>query len=175
MYRFKFYLLFVAPVYNIPKLSLSLYKNSPMQIYGRFVLVSLKVILYISLHYLSLSFIMGLKKVILIKKVIISICLSDLIYFEPQQDVSGWNYCMIEKNFLNCNIFCIPESFTTNISHQLFDYKITFVNSQLEKTNFKSDFILKNRFETFVLNISGIKDKSYSDLVWRFQLISIEG
>ena len=27
------------------------------------------------------------------------------------------------------NIFCIPESINANISHQLFDYKITFVNS----------------------------------------------
>ena len=26
--------------------------------------------------------------------------------------------------------FCIPESFNTNISHQLFDYTITFVNPQ---------------------------------------------
>jgi hypothetical protein len=26
--------------------------------------------------------------------------------------------------------FFIPESFNTNISHQLFDYTITFVNSQ---------------------------------------------
>ena len=25
---------------------------------------------------------------------------------------------------------CIPESFNTNILHQLFDYTITFVNSQ---------------------------------------------
>ena len=25
------------------------------------------------------------------------------------------------------NDFCMPESFNTNISHQLFDYKITFV------------------------------------------------
>ena len=30
----------------------------------------------------------------------------------------------------NLTPFCIPESFNTNISHQLFDYKITFVNSQ---------------------------------------------
>ena len=28
------------------------------------------------------------------------------------------------------NKFCIPESFNTNISHQLFDYLITFVNKQ---------------------------------------------
>ena len=35
---------------------------------------------------------------------------------------------------------CIPESFNTNISHQLFVNKITFVNSQSENTNLKADF-----------------------------------
>ena len=28
------------------------------------------------------------------------------------------------------NLICIPESFNTNISHQLFDYTITFVDPQ---------------------------------------------
>ena len=31
------------------------------------------------------------------------------------------------------------------------------MNSQRENTNPKGDFVLKNRFETFVLNISGIQ------------------
>ena len=31
------------------------------------------------------------------------------------------------------------------------------MNSQLENTNLKGDFVPKKRFETFVLNISGIK------------------
>ena len=44
----------------------------------------------------------------------------------------------------------IPESFNTNISHQLFNYRITFKNSQLENTNSKGDFVLKKRFETLV-------------------------
>ena len=35
------------------------------------------------------------------------------------------------------------------ISHQLLDYKITYVNSQLEDTHSKGDFVLKNWFETF--------------------------
>ena len=53
---------------------------------------------------------------------------------------------------------CKPESFNTNISQQLFDYKITFVNSQLKNTNWKDDFVLKNRgFVTFVLKISGMQ------------------
>ena len=38
----------------------------------------------------------------------------------------------------------------TNISNQLFDHKITFVNSQ-RNTNSKVDFVLKNRFKKFVL------------------------
>ena len=41
-----------------------------------------------------------------------------------------------------------------NISHQLFYYKITFVNSQLEDTNSKGDFVLNKpvlnvRFKDF--------------------------
>ena len=49
------------------------------------------------------------------------------------------------------NIFVhITESFNKKISHQLLDYKRTFVNSQRENTNSKGDFVLKNRLETFV-------------------------
>ena len=48
------------------------------------------------------------------------------------------------------NKFCITENFNTIILHQLFDYKITFVISQREKTNSKDDFVLKTRFELFV-------------------------
>ena len=44
------------------------------------------------------------------------------------------------------------ESFNTNISHQLFDYKIT--NSEHENTNSKGDFVHITVFETFVLKIS---------------------
>ena len=39
---------------------------------------------------------------------------------------------------LSYNSFCITESFDTNISHKLFDYKIIFVNSQYENTNSKT-------------------------------------
>ena len=38
----------------------------------------------------------------------------------------------------------------------VFDYKITFVNSQHKNTDSKGDFILKTRFETFVLKFSSI-------------------
>ena len=52
-----------------------------------------------------------------------------------------------------------------NISHQLFDYKINLLNLQRENTNSKGDLVLKNWVETFVLKISGIKNKSDSDLL----------
>ena len=61
----------------------------------------------------------------------------------------------MKENIINC----IPESFNTNIPHQLLDYKITFVISQFENSNSKGDFVIKNRFETVVLNISGIHTK----------------
>ena len=40
-------------------------------------------------------------------------------------------------------IYCIPERFNINISHQLLDYKIVFVNSQNENTNSKGDLYSK--------------------------------
>ena len=62
--------------------------------------------------------------------------------------VAGFN----ENSFKN--FLYIPESFNTNSSHQLLDYKITFVNSQYEKRNSKGDFVLKKpvrnvRFKDF--------------------------
>ena len=66
----------------------------------------------------------------------------------------------VSKNFLKnsnrkifllkngINTFRIPESFNINISHQFFDYKITFVNSHRDNTNLNGDFVLKNRVET---------------------------
>ena len=47
------------------------------------------------------------------------------------------------------------------------------LNTQNENTNSKGDVDLNNLFETFVLKISGIQNKSDSDLVWRIQSISI--
>ena len=44
------------------------------------------------------------------------------------------------------NIICIPVSFNKNISQKLFDYKITFVNSQHENANSKCDFVIINRY-----------------------------
>ena len=63
----------------------------------------------------------------------------------------------------------IPESFDADISHQVFYYKITFVNSQHEITISKEDFVPKN-----VIFTKYTKTKSYSDLVCRIQLISFK-
>ena len=51
-------------------------------------------------------------------------------------------YSMISK----IKSICIPESFNTNISYQLFDYKITFINSQHENTNSNGDFCNQKLF-----------------------------
>ena len=82
------------------------------------------------------------------------------------------NMRALRKQNAAFNIFCIPESFSKNISHQIFDYKITFVYSQLENTHPKGDFVLKNQFETFVLMISGIQNKSDSKIYRYYLLIS---
>ena len=63
--------------------------------------------------------------------------------------------CIVQYN--EHKYICIPKRFNINISHQLLDYKITFVNLQHEKTNSKGDLVQKIRFETFVLKISGIQ------------------
>ena len=54
----------------------------------------------------------------------------------------------MNENIINC----IPVTFNTNILHQLFDYKITFVNSQLEKKFKTQKLVLK-----VILNIFGIQ------------------
>ena len=66
-------------------------------------------------------------------KIIFWICV--LVLWIPK------GYCVVKK--LGCNgrikafwhttTFCIPESFNANNLHQLFDHKITFVNSKCEK------------------------------------------
>ena len=46
-------------------------------------------------------------------------------------------FCPCYKNSTGLDSFCKPETFNTNISHRLFDYIITFVNSQHLNTNSK--------------------------------------
>ena len=53
-----------------------------------------------------------------------------------------FNCCVFNCFLYKLLFFCISKSFNTNISHQLFDYIINFVNSQHEKTNSKVDFVL---------------------------------
>ena len=57
---------------------------------------------------------------------------------------------------MNNNV-CIPESFNTNISHQLFDYTITLVNSQHKNTNSKDDSVHRNWVKTFGLKFFSIQ------------------
>ena len=45
------------------------------------------------------------------------------------------------------NYFCLPKSLNANISHQLFHYKITFVNPQHEKVILNSKTVLSVRFK----------------------------
>ena len=50
--------------------------------------------------------------------------------------------------------FSIPLNINTNISHKLFYFKITLVNSQLKKNNSKDDFVSKKLHALFLfLNI----------------------
>ena len=58
------------------------------------------------------------------------------------------------------------DRFNMNISLQLLDYKITFMNS-------KGDFVLENRFETFVFKISGIQNKSDSETKYKSKIYLI--
>ena len=55
-------------------------------------------------------------------------------------------------------VVCMPESFNTNISHQLFNYKINnLCESQPENIKSKGDFVLKKWFKIFVLKPSCIR------------------
>ena len=64
------------------------------------------------------------------------------------------------KELIVQNKLYIPESFDTNITHQLFDYKRILVNSQRENTNSKSDTKI-NMSQKYILksfNINFISD-----------------
>ena len=49
-------------------------------------------------------------------------------------------------HFLLINIFCAPESFNTSIQYHIFDYNLTFVNSEHPTQNLKEYFGVKKRF-----------------------------
>ena len=52
-----------------------------------------------------------------------------------------------------------------NISHQRFDLKITFVNSQEKNSNSKGDFVSKPSFKRSFFRFLVYKNKSDLDLV----------
>ena len=58
---------------------------------------------------------------------------------------TNFSFILLEKN--TPNKICIPESFNTNIEHQLFDYKITFVNSKHENMISKGNLYSKTGFK----------------------------
>ena len=64
---------------------------------------------------------------------VLSFCLDPTLLFQHDRDQAS-------------NTFSLPKIFNTNISHQLFDKTITFVNSQHKNTYSKGDFVLKNQF-----------------------------
>ena len=47
------------------------------------------------------------------------------------------------------SIFCMPESFNTNILHQLFDHKITFHNTRTQIQFCTHKPVLNVRFKDF--------------------------
>ena len=60
-------------------------------------------------------------------------------------------FLLFSKLFLALFCFVYQWALIRTFQHQLFGYKITFVNSQRKNTNSKDDFVFKNRFETLVL------------------------
>ena len=74
------------------------------------------------------------------------------------------------------NKICLPESFNTNISHQLLDYTISIGNSQHNRTQIQNVILYsKPDFKRSFQRFMKYKNKSDSDLVWQIQLISIKG
>ena len=62
--------------------------------------------------------------------------------------ISIWTFCTYihiqgKKSKIGNKVFCIPESFNTNIPYPLFDYKIIFVNSQHKNTKSKGNLYSK--------------------------------
>ena len=74
--------------------------------------------------------------------------------------------------FLIFNLFCIPEIFiSTNISDQLFDYIITFVNSQFHQNTIQKVILytktsFKRSFSRFLVS----KNKSELKIYFMFQV-----
>ena len=67
------------------------------------------------------------------------------------------HYNLLRQSENPLKLFCIPERLY-HISHQLFNYKIAFVNLHRKNTNSKGNFVQENRFKTLVLKIFGIQN-----------------
>ena len=83
-----------------------------------------------------------------------------------QNDLGGYKLASVLIIRSSTKIVYIPESFP-NFSHQLLTtiiVNITFLNSQLEKTNLKGDFVVKNWFETIAFNFWYKKNRSESKI-----------
>ena len=65
-------------------------------------------------------------------------------------------------------LFCILERFNNNIQHQFFEEKITFVKSQ-HLIKIQNDILFQKPL------IHKCVSHMYSDLVWRDQVIRIQG
>ena len=79
------------------------------------------------------------KKNCLISNIIkVSLTLTKCLIFSPQSYMNNFDH----------NLFCLSETFNTNISHQIFYYKIAFVNLQYENTKSKDNFELRTGLNT---------------------------
>ena len=86
----------------------------------------------------------------------LSVCFKTLIKGALNEKKSVLFFDNLQYKMFKNNIY-LPKSFNKKLSQPLFDYKMTFVNSQRENTNSKVNFLLINWFESFVLKISGIQ------------------
>ena len=116
----------------------------------------------------------------------------DPLWFIPEvvvtQDDPSWHkwwflyfsnsyFKCAEKYILKFNFLCIPESFNTNILHQLFDYKITFVihsrRTQIPKLVLYSKPVLNVCFNDFWVKYIYYLSAFYQNLFPYTKYISI--
>ena len=63
--------------------------------------------------------------------------------------VKGCIFAVEVENIQEDKCFCVAGIYDTNISHQIFDYKITFENSQIQKVILFSKPGFKRSFKDF--------------------------
>ena len=77
-----------------------------------------------------------------------SLFTSKNIYLQNRHD-RYWKTAYLKFLVKMIYVEYIPESFNIDISYQLFDYKITYVNSQRKNTISKGDFVLQTGLKIF--------------------------